>query len=383
MKNRKALSPTTIAAQAGHALDPLTGSVVPPIHMATTFARNKDYQHTQPGIEYGRDENPTFLHAERTLAELEGGSEALLFSSGMAGIAALFQTLNAADHIAAPSKMYMGVVRWLKHFAAKRNISLTLFDPAEPEALAKSIQKNRTKIVWIETPANPTWDVTDIKRSAELAHQAGALLAVDNTVPTPVFTRPFELGADFVFHSATKYLNGHSDLIAGVLIAKEPGEIWKDVKWERHHTGSILGSFEAWLLLRGMRTLFVRVRQSSESALKIARHFEGHPKLERVLYPGLETHLGHAVARHQMSGGFGGMLSFLVKGGARAAIEVAKHVHVFIPATSLGGVESLIEHRKTTEGPESLTPDNLLRLSVGLEDVNDLISDLEQALEEI
>lgn len=383
MRMRERLSNATIAAQASHAIDPTTGAVVPPIHPATTFARDKNYKLTREKTQYTRDDNPTFSHAEKVIAQLEGGSEALLFSSGMAGVATIFRTLSEGDHIVAPSKMYFGVVHWLKHFACKSKMGLTFYDPAMPESLERVIQKNKTKIIWVETPANPTWDVTDIRAAAELAHAAGAVLAVDNTVSTPVFTRPLELGADFVFHSASKYLNGHSDVIAGVLVTKEQNKIWEEVQWERHNAGSILGPFEAWLLLRGLRTLFVRVHHSAESALKIATHFEKHPKLERVLYPGLEAHPAHGIAKRQMNGGFSGMLSILVKGGAKGALEVAKNVEVIIPATSLGGVESLLEHRKSVEGPESQAPENLLRLSIGLEDVKDLIADMEQALDHV
>jgi cystathionine gamma-synthase len=236
-------------------------------------------------------------------------------------------------------------------------------------------------MVWIETPANPTWDVTDIAAAAELAHAAGARLAVDSTVATPLLTRPLALGADFVFHSATKYLNGHSDVIAGVLVAGEDDEQWQAVRFQRAFGGAILGPMEAWLLLRGMRTMHLRVQRSSQSAMTIARELEGHGRISRVLYPGLESHPGHAIARRQMQGGFSGMLSVLVDGDAAVARGVAGRTRVFVPATSLGGVESLIEHRATVEGPNSPVAPNLLRLSVGIEDVADLIADLDQALD--
>jgi cystathionine gamma-synthase len=234
--------------------------------------------------------------------------------------------------------------------------------------------------VWIETPVNPTWDVIDIAAAAEAAHGAGAILAVDATAATPVLTRPLTLGADLAFHSATKYLNGHSDLTAGVLVTRAIDARWQEITSVRHLMGGVLGAFEAWLLLRGLRTLYLRVERASASALEIARHFEGHPKLAAVLYPGLESHPGHAVAKRQMTGGFGGMLSLLVDGDAAAARAVAARTRLFVPATSLGGVESLIEHRATIEGPHSVVPKNLLRLSIGIEDPADLIADLEQAL---
>jgi cystathionine gamma-synthase len=235
-------------------------------------------------------------------------------------------------------------------------------------------------VVWIETPVNPTWDVIDIAQAAEIAHAAGAVLAVDGTVASPVTTRALEYGADIVFHSATKYLNGHSDVVAGVLVTAREDERWEDIKLVRTLTGGILGPHEAWLLLRGMRTLFLRFDQASTTALQLAQHFEGHPRLQQVLYPGLETHPGHAIARRQMTRGFGGMLSLLVKGGADEAKRIAGKTRLMVRATSLGGVESLIEHRASSEGPRSAVPKNLLRLSIGIENCQDLIDDLEQSL---
>jgi cystathionine gamma-synthase len=243
------------------------------------------------------------------------------------------------------------------------------------------VQPGRTKLIWIETPANPDWGVTDIAGVAAIARRAGAKLAVDNTVPTPVLTRPLALGADFVMHSATKYLNGHTDLLAGALVAARQDDHWQRILALRGSGGAVLGAFEAWLLLRGMRTLFVRVRHASVSALEIARHFDGHPKLVEVLYPGLERHPGHAVAARQMEGGFGAMLSLRVKGGAEGALKVAARCHLWVRATSLGGTESLLEHRASVEGPSSPVQKDLLRLSVGLEEPGDLIEDLEQALQ--
>lgn len=376
-------SPETLVAQAGRHIDPVTGAVIPPLIASTTFARDEDYQLIREDTGYTRDDNPGFELPEKIIAELEGGSDALLFSSGMAALTALLGTAKRGDHIVAPSKMYYEVVHWLRHFAENHEVGLTFFDPADPTSLESALERGRTKIIWIETPSNPTWDVTDIGRAAELAHQCGATLAVDNTVPTPVLTQPFKHGADFVFHSVSKYLNGHSDVIGGALVAREPNEFWEEVKFIRHYNGSILGPFEAWLLQRGMRTLFIRVHRSCKSAMKIASHFENHSKLEGVLYPGLASHPGHQIASNQMKGGFSGMLSLLVVGGAAEAIKVATSLKVFVPATSLGGVESLVEHRKTTEGADSPTPDNLLRLSIGLEHPDDLIEDLEQALNKI
>jgi cystathionine gamma-synthase len=239
----------------------------------------------------------------------------------------------------------------------------------------------KPKVVWIETPSNPMLDVVDIARAAKIAHAEGALLAVDSTAATPILTRPLALGADLVMHSATKYLNGHSDLLAGVLVTKEPGERWAAIKADRHDAGALLGPFEAWLLLRGLRTLALRVGQASKNALAIARFLEGHPNVERVRYPGLPSHPQYAQAMRQMDGGFGGLLSFLVKGDAAEALGVAGRLRLVARATSLGGTESLIEHRFTIEGAATGVPPNLLRLAAGIEDAEDLIADLAQALD--
>ncbi len=380
MSNNDNLSPETLLAQAMHYLEPVNGGIVPGVQMATTYARDQDYELRAPGISYGRDKNPTYLVAEQVVAELEGGAGALLFSSGLAAAAALFHTLKPGDHVVAPVIMYHGLRDWLIQFCENWKVDIDYFDATVDGALASAIKPDRTRIVWIETPANPTWDITDIAAAADLAHAAGARLAVDSTVATPLLTRPLALGADFVFHSATKYLNGHSDVIAGVLVAKEDDDQWQAVRFQRTFGGAILGPMEAWLLLRGMRTMHLRVQRSSESAMIIARELEGHGRISRVLYPGLESHPGHAVARRQMQGGFSGLLSVLVDGDAAATRAVAARTRVFVPATSLGGVESLIEHRATVEGPNSPVAPNLLRISVGIENVADLIADLDQAL---
>ena len=314
------------------------------------------------------------------LCRLEGGHAALLFSSGMAAAAAVFQSLKPGDHVVYPKVMYWGLRGWLLEFAERWGLDITPFDVRQPDALRQAVRPGSTRLVWIETPCNPTWDVIDIEDAAKIAHDAGALLAVDSTVATPVLTRPIEHGADIVMHSATKYLNGHGDVLAGALVAKEESALWQDIKTHRAETGAIPGSLDAWLLQRGMRTLFLRVRNASASALAIARHFDNHPALESVSYPGLESHPGHSVARRQMDGGFSGMLSFLVRGDENDALSFVNRCEVFIRATSLGGVDSLIEHRYSIEGPDSPIPKNLVRLSIGAERVDDLIADLEQAL---
>jgi len=276
--------------------------------------------------------------------------------------------------------MYWSLRNWLLTFATQWGLQVELIDMTSPAVVQAAVRPGQTKLVWVETPANPLWTITDIQATAQIAHAAGALLAVDSTVATPLLTRPLALGADLVMHAATKYLNGHSDLIAGVLVTRQDSEYWQRVRKVRAQLGGTLGSFESWLLLRGMRTLHLRVRAACASAQRVAEHFHGHPLVAEVLYPGLPSCQGHAVARAQMQGGFGGMLSIRARGGEAAAIAVAATTQLWKRATSLGGTESLIEHRASVEGAGTPAPADLLRLSVGVEDVADLIQDLEQAL---
>ena len=381
MTSSKNLAPETYTAQGLHYIDPLTGSVVPPIMPSTTFARDDSYQLVAPGHSYARDENPSYRTAENVLTRLEGGEDSLLFASGMAAAGAVIQSLNPGDHVVIPTVMYWGLRNWMVEYCAHWGIELDQYDPADPDHLASSVKAGKTTLVWIETPSNPTWDVIEIAAAADVAHSAGARIAIDSTVATPVLTRPIEFGADIVMHSATKYLNGHGDVVAGALVTAKKDDFWQKVCKTRAEGGAILGSFEAWLLQRGLRTLFLRVRNASQSALAIARHFENHAKIEAVLYPGLESHSGHEIAKKQMQGGFSGMLSLRIKGGEQAALDVVRKCQVFIRATSLGGVESLVEHRYSIEGPQSPIPKDLIRVSVGAESVVDLIADLEQALD--
>jgi cystathionine gamma-synthase len=373
------LHPATLAAQALGWIDESTKGLIPAIHPSTTFIRDPDNQY-RTGFSYGRPTNPTFAQPEALLAELEGGAACLTFASGMAAATAVFLALRPGDHVVAPTVMYWGLRNWLQSRAAEGGITVVFVDASATDALAAAVEPGRTKLVWIESPANPTWAITDIAAAADIAHRAGARLAVDSTVATPILTRPIELGADIVMHSATKYLNGHSDVVAGALVTARQDELWERIVAIRSGNGAILGSFEAWLLLRGMRTLYLRVERASRTAQAIAKHFAGHRRIVATLYPGLPDHPGHAVAERQMRGGFGGMLSIRVSGGERAAIATAARVTLWKRATSLGGVESLIEHRASIEGAGSPAPPDLLRLSVGIEDVGDLIGDLEQAL---
>ena len=379
MANSTPYSMESLMVQAGHYIDRASGGISVPIQASTTYARDESYEYIGD-YSYSRYQNPTYDLVEQLAATLDGGAEAKCFASGMAGIAAIFETVNSGEHIVAPKIMYHGAQDWLRRISEKRNIGLTLFDATDLSDLKRALKPGNTSIVWIESPVNPTWDVIDIAASAEIAHKAGTILAVDCTVAPPVTTRALDHGADIVFHSATKYLNGHSDVMAGIVVTREPDSRWEEIKLVRKLTGGVLGPFEAWLLLRGMRTLFLRFERASKNALAIAQHFENHPALERVLYPGLESHPQHEIARRQMVNGFGGMMSLLVKGGTEEARKVASCTQLFVPATSLGGVESLIEHRASVEGPHSEVPKNLLRLSIGIEHPDDLIADLNQSL---
>jgi cystathionine gamma-synthase len=373
------LSLDTTLARAGHFVDAVTGAIVPPVQPSTTFARHDDYgligKHA-----YARNSNPGLDTAESLLAELDGGADAMLFGSGMAAITTAMEVLRSGDRVVAPSVMYHGTRDWLLHLKATRGVDVVLFDAAEDGALEKAVAAAPTTFVWIESAVNPTWDVIDIAAAAKAAHAAGAWLGVDATVSPPVTTRALALGADLVFHSATKYMNGHSDVTAGVLVTARDDDRWAEMKKMRTSLGGILGAFEVWLLIRGLRTLALRYERASFNAQAIADHFEQHPGLKAVLYPGLRSHPRHTVAREQMTGGFGGMLSLRVKGGASEAKAIAGRTRMFARATSLGGVESLIEHRATVESAGSLVPEDLLRVSVGIENVADLIADLEQAL---
>ena len=377
MKNK---SPESIAAQALGWIDEKTKGVVEPIYTSTTFIRDSDNQY-RSGRVYARDQNPTFDQAEAVLTALEGGHASLLFASGMAAATAVFQALAPGDHVLAPNVMYWSLRNWLKNFATHWGLQIDFIDMDSPDAVRAAIKPKLTKLVWIETPANPLWTITDIALMCEIAHAHGAMVAVDSTVATPVLSQPLKLGADIVMHAATKYLNGHSDVIAGTLTTREDNPTWQRIRGIRAQLGGVLGPFEAWLLTRGMRTLYPRVRTACASAQAIAEHFAAHPRVAEVMYPGLPSFAGHAVAAKQMTGGFGGMMSIRIKAGESAAIATAANVQLWKRATSLGGVESLIEHRASVEGPGTPAPTDLLRLSVGIEATGDLIDDLEQAFE--
>jgi cystathionine gamma-synthase len=367
----------TLAAQALGAIEPTTHGLVPPVHVTTTYLRDPDNQY-RTGFLYGRPDNATVRQVEALLAAMEGAEAALMFGSGMAAATTAILALEPGAHIVAPDVMYWALRSWLTTEAPRFGYRVTLTDTSDLDAVRRAMRAE-TRLVWLETPANPLWTISDIACIADIAHAAGARVAVDSTAATPIFTRPLALGADLVMHSATKYLNGHSDVMAGALATARADEAWQHIVKMRTSLGCILGPFEAWLVLRGLRTLDVRVRAQSESATLLATWLGHHPQVSHVLYPGLPHHPGHAVAARQMAG-FGGMLSVRVVGGEGAAIAAAARVELWKRATSLGGVESLIEHRASIEGPGSPCPPELLRLSVGLEDPEDLFADLDRAL---
>jgi cystathionine gamma-synthase len=367
----------TLAVHAGHAPDPATGAVAPPIHLSTTYERHADgtYPH---GHMYSRYSNPTRASLEALIAALDGGEASAAFSSGQAAATAVFQALEPGAHVIAPADVYFGTVKLLRDVLGVMGVQSSFVDLNDLAALKAAMRPN-TRLVWIETPSNPLLKITDIAAVAEIAEGGGALVACDNTWATPVLTRPFDLGADVIVHATTKYLGGHSDVLGGVVTVKRNDAYFTRLKDIQGSTGAVAAPFDCWLVMRGVRTLPLRVRQQSENAAAVADFLSGHRAVEAVHYPGLKSHPGHTVARRQMSM-FGGMLSFQVRPDEAAARGVAARCRLITRATSLGGVESLIEHRASVEAPDTLTPRNLLRLSVGVEHVDDLIADLDQAL---
>ena len=379
MSNNQHWSKRTRLAQALGQMDEATRGLVPPIHVTTTFERDADNAYSSGNI-YGRPDNETVRLAQSIICELEGGADALLLGSGMSAALAVFHALAPGDHVVAPKVMYWSLRNWLATEAVHWGLDISFVDAADVSAVEAAMRPGKTKLVWLETPSNPLWEVCDIAAIGEIAHQNGARLCVDSTCATPLLTQPLALGADIVMHAATKYLNGHSDVIAGALVCAKQDEFWTRITRVRREHGMILGPFEAYLLVRGLRTLDLRVKAACANALELAIRLEQHAHVEQVLYPGLASHPQHALAQRQMQGGFGGMLSLRVKGGEATAIAVAARVKLWKRATSLGGVESLIEHRASIEGAGSPCPPDLLRLSCGVEDVEDLYRDLDGAL---
>ena len=365
----------TKAIHAGMHVDEETGAIAPPLHLSTTFERSEEGEASR-GYSYVRDGNPTQERLEEALSAIDGGAAALAFGSGMAAGAALLQALPRGAHVILPDDCYYGYRGLAEDYFERWGLA---FDVVAMEDLdtVRAAMRAETKVVWAESPSNPLMKVVDLAALAELAHGRGARLVVDGTFATPALQRPLELGADVVLHSTTKYLGGHTDVQGGALVFRELDALHDETLHVRKLVGGVASPFNSWLVLRGIRTLAARMRVHSENALAVARFLS--ERVERVFYPGLESHPGHEIARRQMSA-FGGMLSFLVRGGRAEALAVAAKTRLFVRATSLGGVESLIEHRNSSEGAGSRTAENLLRVSVGLEHPEDLIEDLRQAL---
>jgi cystathionine gamma-synthase len=367
----------TLAVHAGRQIDTATGAVAPSIHVSTTYERDADGGYAR-SFSYTRPDNPTRHSLETCIAALEGGADAACFASGSAATLAIFSLLRSGDHVIAPHECYHGTRQQLREIVSGWGVRVDFIDPTRLAELDAHLSP-ATRLVWIETPCNPTVRVTDIAAVAARAHERGALLVCDSTFATPIVQRPLELGADLVMHSSTKYFGGHSDVMGGAVVARERSPIWERIRAYQGVAGAIPSPFDCWLIRRSLATLPMRVRAQCANALEIAEYLRRHARVERVFYPGLTDDPCHAIAARQMHG-FGAVVSVCVRGGAAEALAVAARTRLFIRATSLGGVESLIEHRASVEGPDTPTPANLLRLSIGIENAQDLIADLDQAL---
>jgi cystathionine gamma-synthase len=367
----------TLAVHAGLRVEPATGAVIPPIHPATTFEHEPDGA-VPRGFLYSRTANPNRDALEECLAELEGGTAAAAFASASAATAALFQALAPGDHVVAPLDAYYGTGKLLRDVFAPWGLAVDFVDMTDLAAVTAALRPS-TRLVWIETPSNPLWRVTDVAAVAAITHQAGARLVCDNTTPTAVLQRPLALGADLVVYATTKYLAGHGDVMGGAVVAARRDPFFDRVRMIQGAGGAVPSPFDCWLVRRGIRTLPWRMRAHADSARRVATALATHPRVEAVHYPGLPGHPQHEIARRQMSA-FGGMLSIQVRGGRDAAFGVAAKVRLFTCATSFGSTESLLEHRASVEGAATRSPDNLLRLSIGLEHPDDLLDDLGQAL---
>ena len=367
----------TLSVHTGRGIDPVTGEVTPPIRVSTTYERDIDGEFSR-GYSYARADNPGRRSLEECIAALEGGAEATAYASGSAASLAAFSVLRPGDHVVAPVESYHGTAKQLRDIVGPTGVRVSFVDMTSLDAVRTALDGG-ARMVWIETPSNPLLNISDIAAITELAHGHGAIVCCDNTFATPVWQRPLALGADLVMHSSTKYFGGHSDVMGGALVTRERGELSERLRDYQGTAGNIPSPFDSWLIRRSITTLACRVRAQTASAHRIAEFLSGHPKVERVFYPGLEAHRGHDIARRQMEG-FGAMLSFCVRGNRSDAFAAAARMRLFIRATSLGGVESLVEHRASVEGPHTMSPQNLLRVSVGLEHVEDLMGDLDQAL---
>ncbi len=371
----------TLTIHTGNHGEPTTGAVIPPIILSTTFERAEDGSFVEGRDIYARASNPNRRMLEEKLAVLEGGTEAIAFSSGQAATMSVFHALGTNSHVILPDDIYYGTRYMIESLYADWGMTCTPVDMTDINQIRKAIRKN-TKLIWIETPSNPSLKITDIQAVVKLAKSKNLLTGCDNTWATPYFTRPFDLGVDIVMHSTTKYFGGHSDILSGCIIVNEnlPLELKTKIRNFQTTGGVIPSPFDCWLLFRSLSTFAVRMPVHAHNAMKLATFLETYPQIEKVNYPGLKSNEYHKVAKKQMSNGFGGMMSILVKGGEEAALKLTSGLKLVKHATSLGGVETLIEHRKSAEGAHSVSPDNLLRISVGIENIEDLIDDFRQAL---
>jgi len=382
MDNFDNLKQATVAAHAAGNMDTASGGIVPPIQTSTTYIRDRDYQlHNSDNI-YARDNSDVIRAAESIISKLENADDSLLFPSGMAAITAVMRTIKNGRTLLFQSGIYWGTTKWVREFCIRRDIKSVEMDCADAAALHAAILKHKPDMVFVETPSNPWLKIVDIAAAAQACALVGCRLVVDSTAATPILSQPLHLGADIVMHSATKAINGHSDVLAGTLSVSDKSlPLWQDIITDRHDAGAVIGNFEAWLLIRGMRTLPLRVERMCESSLQVAEFLDDHAKVETVFYPGLPAHTGHQIAAKQMTGRFGHLLSFTILGNRKSALDFCGALNLIHRATSLGGVETLVEHRQTIEGDETGIPGTLLRLSVGIEHVDDLISDIAQALD--
>jgi cystathionine gamma-synthase len=368
----------TLCVHAAHSPEPTTGALAEPIYLSTTFERDADGAYPR-GFRYSREGTPNRAALESCMAALEGGLGAVAFASGLAANMAALDLLAGGERLVAPLEAYYGSLKQFTEFTRSRGAALELADCRDPAAIEAAMAAG-ARLLWLETPTNPLLNITDLKRAVAAGHAAGALVVCDNTFATPVCQRPFDFGVDLVIHSATKYLGGHSDVLGGIVVVREDAALLERLRAWQRMAGAPLAPFDCWLLRRSVATLALRVRAQCRAALEVAQFLAAHPAVERVFYPGLPSHPGHALAAAQMRGGFGAMLSVCIAAGRDAALRVAGRTRLFARATSLGGVESLIEHRASIEGAGTRAPENLLRLSVGIEEPADLVQDLEQAL---
>lgn len=376
------MKPETLAIHAGQHPDPTTGAVVQPMILSTTFERAEDGSFIEGRDIYSRASNPNRRALEAKLAALEGGTDAVAFGSGQAATMSIFHSLGAGSHVILPDDIYYGTRYMIESLYANWGLTCSVVDMTDLSQIKKAIKKN-TKLIWVETPSNPSLKVADIQAVVKTAHAKNILVACDNTWATPYFTKPFEFGVDIIMHSSTKYFGGHSDILGGCVILKNNTAITEKIRLFQTVGGATPSAFDCWLLTRSLSTFYARMPIHGANAMKLAEFLETHPKIEKVHYPGLKSNEYHRTAKKQMKNGFGGMLSILIKGDEAQAMRFSSSMKIVTHATSLGGVETLVDHRRSAEGEHSVSPPNLIRVSVGIENIEDLIQDFKEALDKL